>query len=123
MALGPIAGSASFFINGQSYALRAEFTYTLSVPKRETKSGMDGVHGYSEQPQPGQIKAKLSNMPDLDIMNDLCTPGIRIVVDLVNGKTVTGASMWQTEQPVADATEGTVEMTWEGAQVTEQVAQ
>jgi len=31
----------------------------VSTPKRESQSGQDGVHGYTEQPQPGQIKLKL----------------------------------------------------------------
>ncbi len=122
MATVPIAGTASFFLNGASYALRGEFTYQPTVDKRETIVGMDGVHGPKVTPGIGQIKAKLTNMPDLDVVGDLCGIGVRIVIDLVNGKTVTGDSMWSTEPPTVDATEGTVEVTWEGAQVTEQAA-
>ena len=117
MAEAPIAGAANIYVNGQSYPLRGEFTYQVSVDKNETVAGLDGVHGRKRTPMPGQIKAKFTNTAGLDVAA-LCFPD-RIVADLSNGKTVTGSNMWNTDQPSVNVDEGTAEFTWEGRDVSE----
>jgi hypothetical protein len=42
-----------------------------------------------------------------------------VVLSLANGKTIVGANMWETEQPVVELEDGSFEATLESGSVTE----
>jgi len=44
---------------------------------------------------------------------------VTVVCELANGKTITGRNMWTVTTQTAKAADGTVEVRWEGKQVTE----
>jgi len=54
-----LAGTCYLTIDGASYMLAGDFSYKISGVSRETLKGQDGIHGYSETPQPGYIAATL----------------------------------------------------------------
>ncbi len=118
MAGANLAGTATFYLNGAAVGLRAEFTYMLPEDKRESLVGMDGFHGWKLTPGIAQVKVKLDNASDTDIRGMAQVD--RIVAELANGKTISGGPFKTTEQPNADVTEGTVEMTYEGPNLVEQ---
>lgn len=121
MAYSAIAGTASMTVNGQSYRVRGSFKYSPSSVKRETVTGMDGVHGFKETPVAPYISATLSDSDGL-IVSDLNKQmNVTVVAILANGKTVTGRNMATIDVQEVDSAEGSLDVRWEGAEVIEEV--
>jgi len=114
-----LAGTANLSVDGKSYMLVADFEYNPSKKTRETLSGMDDVHGYSEKPRPGSISATIRDSGGLTVadLNDMTN--VTIVAELANGKTIIGRNMWTIEDQTAKAADATIEVKWEGPSVTE----
>lgn len=117
-----IAGTATFSINGVTYALVGEFSYRPASPTREMLAGMDGPHGFKAKPGWGQIKGKIRDMGTFTVASIGQMVNVTITCELANGKTVVGRGMFTTEAPSADAEEAEIEVTWEGKDVTESLA-
>lgn len=120
MADNRIAGTAFFTAGGTRYALVGEASYRVSTPKRETKTGLDGVHGVKETPSAGQIKVKIrdGSAVSLTALGQMIDE--TIMLELINGKTVIGRNMWFVGDeggPSADADEAEIELTFEGPDV------
>lgn len=114
-----IAGTAFLALDGVATALQGAFSYRPSAPNRESLMGMDGFHGYKEKPAPGQIKATLRNNGGVSLTALGQMTNSTITCELSNGITVIGRNMFTTEAPSADAEEATIEIIWEGPDVTE----
>ena len=114
-----IAGTANVTVDGKGYMVAGDFEYNPSKVTRETMSGMDGVHGYSEKPRPGSISATLRDAGGLTVadLNDMTN--VTIVAELANGKTIIGRNMWTIEDQTAKSTDATIEVKWDGLSVTE----
>lgn len=118
MADNFLGGTAYLTVNGQSRMLVGEFAYLVTQTKNETLLGMDGVHGVKKTPAAGMIKGKCRDSGSLS-MTDVCNADdVTVVVELANGKTVTGRNMWRAGDPVeVDGDEGAYSIQWEGADV------
>ena len=55
MSRGLLAGTASVTVDGTTYMVEGAFKYRPSTVKRETLTGMDGVHGYRNAGGRGDI--------------------------------------------------------------------
>lgn len=113
-----IAGTAYLSVDGQTLPLVGDFEYCPSTVAREPMPGMDGIHGYSEKPVPGYIKATIRDAGGLRVADLNAMVGVTVTCLLANGKTVTGRNMWQngTEPPAGKSAEATIEMEWAGVQ-------
>ena len=120
MASNAIAGTASVTVDGNSYLLAGKGTYKVSSTANETLKGQDAVHGVKKMPDAGKISwtgrdtgaVKMQTLADAD--------DVTVVLSLVNGKTVIGRNMWRTgEVPEVDTEEGTFDVEFESADVTE----
>src|SRR4051812_25283246 len=118
MANKRVAGIASIMINGSAYALVDGLTWSPSTLKRETKTGLDGVHGYSELPSPGFIACTIRDngirVEDFNYMT-----AATVVATQANGKQIIGSLVWCVDAQEVNASEGTFEVRFEGADVTE----
>lgn len=114
-----LAGTANLTVDGQNYMLVGDFDYNPSLFTRESLSGMDGVHGYSEKPRPGSINGTLRDAGGLSVADLNAMRNVTVVAQLANGKTVIGRNMWTIEDQTAKATDATIEVKWEGMSVTE----
>jgi hypothetical protein len=114
-----LAGTAAITVNDQNYRLAAAAKYSVNTVKRETLSGMDGVHGYKETPVPGWISATLRDAGDLTVADFQSMTNETIVLELANGKTVIGSGCWAVDAQEVDVAEGTFDVKWEGPSVTE----
>lgn len=114
-----IAGTANLTVDGKSYMVAGDFEYNPSKVTRQTLSGQDGVHGFSETPRPGSISATLRDAGGLTVsdLNDMTN--VTVVTELANGKTIIGSNMWTIEDQTAKSTDATIEVKWEGLRVTE----
>ena len=114
-----LAGTCYLSVDGQNYMLAGDFSYKVSGVSRETLKGQDGVHGYSETPQPGYIAATLRDSSTLSVADINGMSNATVVAELANGKTIIGSNMWTTDQQESKASDATLEVKWEGASVTE----
>jgi hypothetical protein len=111
-----LAGTAYLTRNGQSYMVAGEFTWSPSTVKRETLPGMDGIHGFKEEPVSGFIEASIRDSGDLTVQDFNDADNDTIEVRLANGKTVIGRNMWTTEPQEVDSVEAKFKVRWEGPQ-------
>lgn len=111
-----LAGTAFLAINGSSIALVGDFEWDAGISMRETQSGQDGVHGYSEAVKPGRIKGTIRDMGNFSIaaLNGLVD--VTITCELANGKRVTGRNMWQVGDLPVNSNQATFELAFEGPQ-------
>ena len=114
-----LAGVAYLTVDGQSYILSGELSYGVSTRKRETLSGQDRVHGYSEMPIPGFISGTLRDSGQLSVASINAMTNVNVTVELANGKTIIGRNMWTVEAQEVKTAEATFEVRWEGASVQE----
>ncbi|MGC0155032.1 phage tail tube protein [Chromobacterium vaccinii] len=114
-----LAGTCQLSVNGTSYMVAGDFGYSPAKVKRETKAGRDGVHGYSETPIPGFIKAKLRDSGNLTVAELSTMTNVTVTLQLANGKTVVGRNMWTVESPEVDSVEAEIDVRWEGMSVEE----
>lgn len=114
-----IAGTAYLSVDGESYLLRGDFEYSPSARKRESVPGMDGVHGYLETINVPHMSGTLTDAGTLSVTDLNAMTNVTVVCELANGKTITGRNMWTVESQTSKATDGTVEVRWEGPEVVE----
>jgi hypothetical protein len=114
-----LAGVAYITVDGTTYMLAADLTYSPSKVSRETMTGMDGVHGYSEKPKAGFISGTFRDAGSLSVaaFNDMTN--VTVTVELANGKVVTARNAWTTDAQEVKAAEGTFDVKFESAQVEE----
>lgn len=114
-----LAGIAYINADGKTHMLAGDLTYNTSKVTRETLTGQDRVHGYSEKPTPGQISAKLRDAGGLKVADFNAMTNVTVTLELANGKTVVGRNMWTIENQTVETAEGTFEVKWEGPSVEE----
>ncbi len=116
-----LAGTASVTIDGRAYSISGEGTYRPSTSKRETLQGQDGIHGYSEMPQPGKISWKGRDGGGLSIATLNEASNVTVVLVLANGKVVVGRNMWRCGEPIeVNSEDATFSVEFESADVSEQ---
>ncbi|NNM70171.1 MAG: phage tail protein [Gallionella sp.] len=114
-----LAGIAYISVDGVSYMLSADATYKVSRVERESLTGQDRVHGYSEKPIPGMISATLRDAGGLSVAAFNAMTNNTVTLELANGKTVVGRNMWTVESQEVKTAEATFEVKWEGPSVEE----
>jgi len=118
-----LAGITGVFIDGTSYMVVSDVTWSPAKWKRETLVGLDSVHGFSEVPIQGYIEATLRDSGSIAVgdFNDMRC--VEVQVQLANGKIVAGSNMWNTSALEVRAAEGTFQVRFDGVDVSEQAAQ
>lgn len=111
---GLLAGTASLSIDGTTYMITADFKYKPASRKRESLSGMDGVHGYKESISPPYISFNLRDWGGLTVADINKMTDVTVVAELANGKTIIGRDMWTVEEQEVDSTEGKFDVRLEG---------
>ena len=117
----PLAGAASLTVDGVSFNITAS-DFRCSVFKAETLKGQTKVEGYSELPMEGFISATVRLLPNQSSADLIGARGATVVLVRRSGQTVYGADMWQTEDGGTNTLDGTMQVKFEGALVTEEVA-
>jgi len=114
-----LAGIAYLSIDGTSYYVVGEAKYSVASVKRETVSGMDGVHGFKENPQAGYIALKLRDTGGLSVADFNAMTGVTVVLSLANGKTIMASNAWTVEAQEVDVGEAAFDVRFESAKVEE----
>lgn len=121
MAINPnrLAGQVFLAADGQNFMLSGDAAYSVSSVTRETLTGQDRVHGYSEKPVAGYITATLRDSGGLSVADLNAMSNVTVTLQLANGKTIVGRNMWTVEAQEVKTTDGTIDVRWEGPSVEE----
>jgi hypothetical protein len=114
-----LAGIAYLSVDGQTYMLAGDLSYSPSSVSRETLTGQDRVHGFSEKPHAGFIAGTLRDAAGLTVAQLNAMTNVTVVAELANGKTVIGRNLWTVEAQEVKTMDGTVDVRWEGFSVEE----
>lgn len=114
-----LAGVAYLSVDGQSYQLAGEVSYSVSRVKRTSLSGPSGVQGYSEEPIPGSISGSFRDAGSLTVADFNAMTNVSVTVELANGKTIIGRNMWSVESQEVKSGEATFDVKFEGFSVEE----
>ncbi|MDB5822172.1 MAG: phage tail protein [Herminiimonas sp.] len=114
-----LAGVAYVTVDGQSYMLVGDLTYSVSKISRETLVGQDRVHGYSEKPHAGFISGTFRDAGGLSVAAFNAMTNVSVVAELANGKTIIGRNMWTTDAQEIKTAEGSFDVKWESPSVEE----
>lgn len=114
-----LAGTANLTVDGVPFLVVGEFEYNPSSMKRESLSGMDGVHGFKETPNVPHIGGSIRDGADVSLATLNAMDNVTVVVTLANGKIIVGRNMWTVEDQTSKAADGTIEIRWEGPSVIE----
>src|SRR5215469_11890085 len=117
-----LAGITSLTIDGTSYMVVSDVTWSPARWKRETLVGLDSVHGFSEVPIQGYIEATLRDNGSMTVGDFNEMRCVEVQIQLANGKIVSGANMWNTSALEVRAAEGTFQVRFDGINVAETLA-
>jgi hypothetical protein len=112
-----LAGTASITVDGRTYLLVGDPTYGVSAVRRTTLPGMDGIHGYKDEPIPGFISATLRDVRDLRLEDFNAMTNVSVVLTLNSGKIIAGTGLWTVDAQEVNVTEATFSVRWEGDRV------
>jgi hypothetical protein len=115
-----LAGITGLTIDGTAYMVVSDVTWSPARVKRETLVGLDSVHGFSEVPIQGYIEATLRDSSAISVGAFNQMSCVEVLVTLANGKVVGGSNMWNTSALEVRAAEGTFQVRFDGADVSEQ---
>jgi hypothetical protein len=115
-----LAGITSLTIDGTSYMVVSDVTWSPARWKRETLVGLDSVHGFSEVPIQGFIEATLRDSGSISVGDFNEMRCVEVLVTLANGKVVGGSNMWNTAALEVRAAEATFQVRFDGTTVAEQ---
>ncbi|WP_429497023.1 phage tail tube protein [Robbsia andropogonis] len=115
-----LAGIAGVKIDGVTRQLEGGAKYSVSSVKRESLLGQDGFHGFKENPVAPYISLSLRDAGDMSVADFNAMRNVTIVLELANGKIVTGRNMGAVDVQEVDTEDAKFEIKFEGPQVTEQ---
>jgi hypothetical protein len=118
-SMGRSAGRAWIWIDGIQFDLVSQPTWGVATTKKTMLKGMDGLHGYSEEPIPGFIAATLRDNAGLSISEFDAMTDVSVTLELANGKRVSGSNMVCVDTVEVDSTEATFSVRFEAESVTD----
>lgn len=117
-----IAGISSATIDGVQFNLIGDLEYSPSTVRRETKTGMDGVHGYGETPVACFVSMTLRDAGDLTVADFNAMTTTTVQATLSNGKGVLLSGGWATDVQEVATQEGSFKIRFESDSVIELTA-
>ena len=88
-----LAGVTSVYINGSPYKLVSDLSYDPITSKARPLMGMDGDHGYAEEPKYGTMTMTLRDGGKLVISQLASLRNATVQIMLANGKVIVGSNM------------------------------
>jgi len=109
-----LGGIAYLAVDGKNYMLAGDLKYSPTRYTRETMTGQDRVHGFSEKPHPGFIECSVRDAGGLSVADIGMMRNVTVTLELANGKTVVGRNMWVTDAQEVDTMEAKMTVRFEG---------
>lgn len=115
MALERVAGTAFIKVDGEQLALRGTATINPLSSTRSGVVGMDGVHGYKEEPAIPSIELEVGDRRDLDLTKVGAWTGKTVTFEAATGRTYVLADAFQSGDLSLNGADGSVTLKFEGA--------
>jgi hypothetical protein len=109
-----IGGVAYLKVDGTQYALKGNLTISIDAFARTPVAGMDGVHGYTEQPRAPEITADLSDLGGMSLQQLRAVCNSTVTIELRNGKTYVLRNAWTTDATELNGVEGSATVKFAG---------
>lgn len=109
-----LAGTAYVSVDGSTIMVGGQFKYFSGRVKRETLIGMDGIHGVKETFVAPFISCQVRDTGGVPVSYFNNMTNVTLVVELANGKTLTGSGMWTVDTQEVDSEEALFTVKWEG---------
>jgi hypothetical protein len=118
-----LAGVAFITVNGASYEVVGDCTWSSYTVTRETlKSLSDPAPGFREVPQAPFIEITTRDASDTPLSTFQNMTSATVVLELANSKTVNGQNMWVVEALSVNEDQATFKLRFEGQVVTESLS-
>lgn len=117
-----LAGITGLSVDGVAYMVVSDVTWSPARWKRETLTGLDSVHGFSEVPIAGYIEATIRDSGAMTVGDWNEMRCVEVQVQLANGKIVAGSNLWNTSALEVRAAEATFQVRFDGIDVSETTA-
>lgn len=121
-----LAGTAYLTVDARTYMVAGKAAYGVSGTEREAVMGwpafgapQQAYAGYSEKPVPGKITLQLRDSADFHISDVQGMTDVSVHLELANGKTVSGSSMFVANALEVDTENGVFEIQFVGPRVEE----
>lgn len=114
-----LAGIAYLSVDGQNYMLSADASYGVSSVSRESLTGQDRVHGYSEKPIAGFISGTFRDAGSLSVAAFNAMTNVTVTLELANGKTIVARNAWSIDAQEVKTAEATFDLRFEAFSVEE----
>ena len=114
-----LAGVANIVIDGSTYDLVGDLTYSTSSVSRSTLLGQDGIHGYAETPVAGHISCNLRDQGGFAVANFNQLSDSTVQSSIANGKQIIMTGGWCVETQEVRTVEGTFAVRFESDKVQE----
>jgi hypothetical protein len=109
-----VGGIIFFKIDGTQYRAKGEFTTDIGAPNREAVVGMDGPHGYKEEPKTPYIEGEITDTPNISLERLFNLTDVKVTLELANGKVHALEDAWYAGDGTLSTNEGNVPVRFEG---------
>lgn len=114
MASKRVGGLILIKVDGVQFQAKGNFTYRLSIPKKEAVIGSDSFHGYKETPVEGMIEGAITDSENLDLAALQRTVGAVVTLNLANGKTIVCKDAFYSADGEVTTEEGEIQLKFSG---------
>lgn len=111
-----IGGTVYVRIDGVVVPVRGNVTGTPETQTRESVTGADGVHGYTETKVPAFIEVDITDRADVDWPSLVQSVGVEVQAETSPGRTLVLSNAWQINQGEVDMVEGQSTLRWESGE-------
>jgi hypothetical protein len=108
-----LAGLTSFTVGGSAFNV-IEFSWDPGTVENETMTSLSGVDGYSQKPVAPYISGKFRDAQSVNVTAFTNLSNATVVVQLANGKTVTGHNLWYVGRPGVSGADAAFDFRFEG---------
>ena len=108
-----LAGITAFSVNGSAFNV-IEFSWDPGVVENETMTSLSGVDGFSQKPVAPYIAGKFRDAQSVNVTGFTNLSNATIVVQLANGKVITGHNLWYIGRPGVSGADAAFDFRFEG---------
>ena len=105
----PVGGRVYIKVDGQQLAVRGNVTSNVGqTMTRETVTGADSVHGYTETPVAPYIQCDITERPQFSLAALNGVTEATVTAELADGRTLILRDAWQVGDLERNASEGSI---------------
>lgn len=113
MANRRVGGILFLKVDGEFFQAKGEFTYNINPVKRESVVGVDGVHGFKEEPKVIFVEGAITDSDELDLEGFQKIRDATLTLELANGKVIQLREAFYAADGDVTSSEGEIQVRFE----------